>query len=119
MRTPITVQIKPFDVHALQADVAQIRTDFVSYLSEVPRKSKESKHGLMGPVGKFIARVKGGGRNPDQIKGYILNVDRAVRSSFRIAKKLSPQCMEALERGINKTCELLERTPLTTHDVTS
>lgn len=116
MRTPIAVQVETFDVHTLQSDVARIRTDFVRYLSEVPRKSKESKHGLMGPVGKLIGKLKSGGKNADQLKGYILNVDRAVRSSLRTAKKLSPEGMEALEKGINKACELLEKIPLTAHD---
>jgi hypothetical protein len=106
MRTPIAVQVKPFDVHTLQADVAQIRSDFLHYLSEVPRK-KESKHGLMGPIGKLIGKLKGGGKNADQLKGYILNVDRAARSSFKTVRKLSPEGMGALEQGINKTCELL------------
>lgn len=115
MRMPIAVQVKSFDVHTLQADVARVRADFVRYLSEVPMKSRESKHGLMGPIGKLISQLKSGGRDSDQLKGYILNVDRATRNSFRRAKKISPECLEALERGINKTCELLERVPLTAH----
>lgn len=116
MRVPIAVQTTPFDVDSYQSDVAQIRAEFVRYLSEVPSKSKESKHGLMGPIGKLINKIKSGVTDPDSLKGYILNVDRAVRSSFRTAKKLSPQGMEALEKGINRTCQLLKTIPLPAHD---
>jgi hypothetical protein len=117
MRRPIVVQVEPFDDQKLRSDVVQIRADFARYLSGVPRKSKESKHGLMGPVGKLLSKIKTGMKDPDQLKGYILNVDRAVRTSLRIAKKLSPEGMGALERGINSTCELLKKAPPTVHDV--
>lgn len=111
MRTPIAVQMEPFNIHDLQFEVAQIRSEFVRYLSEVPRKSKDSKHGLMGPIGKLLSKLRSGDKDPDQLKGYILNVDRAVRSSFRRAKRLSPECMDALEAGINKACALLSGAP--------
>jgi hypothetical protein len=115
MRIPIVVHVKPFDVQTIQAEIAHIRADFGRYLSEVPRK-KESKHGMMGPIGKLLGKVKGGRRDPDELKGYILNVDRAVRSSSKKARKLSAEGIEALERSIDKTCLLLQGVPPTDQD---
>jgi len=110
MRVPITVQVKPFDIGAVQPHIDLIRRAFVRYVAEVPRRSTRSKHGLMGPVGKILNEVKSGRRDPTSLKGYAVRVHEAA------SRGPSPAGLEALEQGIDRLVKLLEEAPVTVHD---
>lgn len=110
MRTPIAVQIKPFDIERVQPQIDAAREAFARYLDEVPRKSTRSKHGLMGPVGKILSEVKSGRRDPASLKGYAVRVHEAT------GKNPSQAGLEALEGGIDCLVKLLADAPVTAHD---
>ncbi len=110
MRIPIAVQITPFDVDAAQPRIEEIRSAFVRYLEEAPRKSTRSKHGLMGPVGKILSEVKSGRRDAASLKGFAIRVHEAM------TKAPSTQALQALEQGIDRLVDVLNKAPLTAHD---
>jgi hypothetical protein len=110
VRTPIAVQIKPFDIERSQPQIDAAREAFARYLDEVIRKSTRSKHGLMGPVGKILAEVKSGRRDPASLKGYAVRVHEAT------GRSPSPAGLGALEQGIDSLVKLLEGAPVTAHD---
>lgn len=110
MRIPIAVQIKPFDVDKVQAQIDAIRDSFCRYLAQVRGKSTRSKHGLMGPVGKILSEVKSGRRDPSSLKGFAVRVHEAT------GRSPSPGALEALEQGIDRLVATLSEAPLTAHD---
>lgn len=110
MRTPIAVQIKPFEIEKVQSQIDAAREAFTRYLDEVPRKSTRSKHGLMGPVGKILSEVKSGRRDPASLKGYAVRVHEAT------GRSPSQRGLEALEAGIDCLVKLLADAPVTAHD---
>lgn len=110
MRIPIAVQVQPFNIETAQPRIDAIRAAFVRYLEKVPRKSTRSKYGLMGPVGKILAEVKSGRRDPTSLKGY------AVRVHEQLAGYPSHASLEALEQGIDGLIKLLGESPVTAHD---
>jgi hypothetical protein len=110
VRTPIAVQIRPFEIEKVQRKIDAAREAFTRYLDDVPRKSTRSKHGLMGPVGKILSEVKSGRRDPASLKGYAVRVHEATgRSPSRTG-------LEALEAGIDCLVTLLADAPVTVHD---
>lgn len=110
MRTPIAVQIRPFHIEKVQPQIDAARGAFARYLDDVLRKSTRSKHGLMGPVGKILAEVKSGRRDPASLKGYAVRVHEAT------GRSPSPGGLEALEQGIDRLVKLLDGAPVTAHD---
>jgi hypothetical protein len=110
VRTPIAVQIKPFEIEKVQPQIDAARAAFTRYLDEVPRKSTRSKHGLMGPVGKILSEVKSGRRDPASLKGYAVRVHEAT------GRGPSQRGLEALEAGIDCLVRLLADAPVTAHD---
>lgn len=110
MRVPIAVQTRPFNIEEVQIQIDNVRSAFVRYLTEVPRKSTRSKHGLMGPVGKILGEVKSGRRDTASLKGYAIRVHEAT------GRSPSPDGLTALEEGIDQLIQLLTETPVTAHD---
>src|ERR1700733_6995186 len=112
MRVPIAVQVRPYDIETAQPHIDAVREAFSRYLEEVPRKSTATKHGLMGPVGKILAEVKGGRRDPHSLKGYAIRVHEAT------GRNPSESTLKALEQGIDGLLGLLNdaRVPVTVHD---
>jgi len=110
VRTPIAVQIRPFDIETVQLQIDAAREAFARYLDEVFRKSTRSKHGLMGPVGKILSEVKSGRRDRASLKGYAVRVHEAT------GRSPSQAGLEALEEGIDTLVKLLDGAPVTAHD---
>lgn len=110
MRTPIAVQIKPFEIEKIQPQIDAARGAFTRYLDEVPRKSTRSKHGLMGPVGKILSEAKSGRRDPASLKGYAVRVHEAT------GRSPSQTGLHALEEGIDCVVKLLADSSVTAHD---
>jgi hypothetical protein len=110
VRTPIVVQIRPFEIEKVQPGIDAAREAFTRYLDEVPRKSTRSKHGLMGPVGKVLSEVKSGRRDSASLKGY------AVRVHESTGRSPSPPGLQALEEGIDHVVTLLADATITVHD---
>lgn len=110
MRTPIAIQIQPFDIEEVQPQIDKAREAFVRYLADVRRKSTGSKHGLMGPVGKILREVKSGRSDPPSLKGYAVRVHEATGS------RPSPAGVEGLESAIDCLTKLLAGAPVTAHD---
>jgi hypothetical protein len=104
------VQVKPFDPEKAQPQIDAAREAFTRYLDEVRPKPSQSKHGLMGPVGKILGEVKSGRHDPASLKGYAIRVHEAT------GRNPSPAGLEALEQGINHLVELLAESPVTVHD---
>jgi len=110
MRVPIAVQVEPYDPAKDQPRIDAARQAFVTYLQGVFRKSTQTKHGLMGPVGKILNEVKSGRRDPGSLKGYALRVHEATR------RLPSASGLEALEKGIDLLVGVLNDAPITAHD---
>ncbi len=111
MRIPIAVQLKPFDIEKVQAEINAVREALSRYLDHYIPKSSRSKHGLMGPVGKILSEVKSGRTDPDFLKGYVLRV-------HELSQKASPasEALVALSNGIDLLTRLLREVPVTIHN---
>jgi len=110
MRIPISVQVISFDIESVQPEIDAVREVFFQYLKLVPRKSTRSKHGLMGPVGKILNKVKRGQYDPESLIGFALRVHESG------GKSPSYEAVEILEQGINQLTDLLTKTPVMFHD---
>lgn len=111
MRTPIAVQVKPFDIETIQLRIDAVRAAFARYLEEAKLRSSGSMHGLMGPVGKVLSEVKSGRRDAASLKGYAVRVHETVR------RNPSQAALQALEQGIDGLVKLLDDdAPVTAHD---
>ncbi len=110
MRTPVAINVLPYDLEGAQPRLEAIRNMFSQYLDNYIPKSR-SKHGIMGPVGKILSEVKSGRSDPDYLKGYVLRIHELSQTS-----PPSPQAITALEDGINLLVQLLRGAPLTVQD---
>jgi len=111
MRTPIAVNVKPFDLDPAQPRIEAVRDAFSQYLDRYIPKSSRSKYGLMGPVGKILNEARSGRSDPDFLKGYVLRVHELSQKGLP-----SPEAIKALEKGINLLTQLLREIPITVHD---
>lgn len=111
MRSPISVNVTPFDIAKAQTKIEEIRDAFSRYLDHYVPKSFRSKHGLMGPVGKILSEAKRGRNDPEFLKGYVLRVHELAQKA-----PLSSDAAKALETGIDLLAKLLSEAPLTAHD---
>jgi hypothetical protein len=111
MRTPVIVNVVPYDVDSAQPRVDAVRNAFDRYLDQYIPKSSRSKHGLMGPVGKILSEAKSGRSDPDYLKGYVLRVHELSQ-----ARPPSPEAVKALEEGIDLFVDLLQQAPITARD---
>lgn len=112
------MQSRPFDLNTVQPEIDKARFAFADYLSSVPRK-KESKHGLMGPVGKILSEAKTGRRDPASLKGYALSVHESAVAQARGAagrSLISAAAMADLDRGISTLVGFLANIPVTFQD---
>lgn len=119
MRIPIAVHSNPFDIKSAELDIDTARRAFADYLDQVPRKSTKSKHGLMGPVGKILSKIKSGSTDAYSLKGYAVSVHESTVAQVRGAAgraALSPAAMANLERGISALVNLLDTIPIPFHD---
>lgn len=116
MRKPIVIPVvaSSCDVAQLENEVRQIKQGFLEYLECVPRKSTRTKHGLMGPVGKILAKVKAGHRGSDFLKGYALRVHEAVASGGFGGPGIGG--LEILESTIERMVKLLGSLPVRLQD---
>lgn len=113
MRTPVFVRVERFDLESVAAEMEAIRDCFDRYLDSYPIKSARSKYSLMGPVGKVLQEARSGKWDPVSLAGYALNIHL---SNPRAKGFISQESREALQEGISRLLELLEKVPVTAQD---
>jgi hypothetical protein len=104
MRVPISVHSDPFDIEKVQPEIDAARQAFANYLDQAPKKSTKSKYGLMGTVGKILAEIKSGRRDPESLKGYAIRVHELQDKHSRPP---SDETLAHLERGIDTLTRLM------------
>ncbi len=73
-------------------------------------RRSESKHALMGPVGKLLARVTvTGDINWDALKGYVLSIHKNLQEQ----RGMSAEAAERLDEAVESLAKLREMLPPT------
>jgi hypothetical protein len=112
VREVIFTHVEAFDLEKVKPEIEEIRDAFDNYLESYPVKTARSKHGLMGPAGKILQKVKGEKWDTSSLTGYALNIHMAnPRSKF-----ISDEARAFLEKGIDKLLCLLSKVPITAQD---
>lgn len=100
-----------YDLKEVQEIRRKAAKALVEYLKTFRPKDRsgDSKHALMGPVGKLLAKITNTGEiNWDAVKGYILNVHKNQQ-----AHRVSASAAERLDGAIKHLAELNNLLPPT------
>lgn len=112
MRRFVFTRTESFDMEVIESRIDDIRNAFDRYLDTYPPKTRKTKTGLMGPVGKILQEVKGGKWDAVSLAGYALNIHLANPR----AKGISDSARAALDEGISGLIDLLKSFPVAAHD---
>jgi len=112
VRDVIFTHVEAFDLDKVKGTIEEIRDTFDMYLETYPEKTAKSKHGLMGPVGKLLQKVKNEKWDTPSLTGYALNIHMANPKT----KTISNESRALLEKGIDKLLTLLSNVPITSQD---
>lgn len=108
--TFIEAKGKGFKFANIRNDIDLISDKFSVYLDGFQSKQKsDSKHTVMGPVGKILEKAKTSEWSKSDLLGYALRVHEMTNESGSYLKKES---LEAMEEAVEKILELLIKTPL-------
>jgi hypothetical protein len=112
VRDIIFTHVEAFDLDKVKPEIEEIRDAFDMYLETYPEKTAKSKHGLMGPAGKILQKVKNEKWDTESLTGYALNIHMANPKT----KTISNEARALLEKGIDKLLTLLSKVPITAQD---
>lgn len=113
MRSFIFTKVERFQGESINEKVGEVKDAFDRYLDNYPVKTSQSKHGIMGPVGKILQEIKKGNWDVEGLSGYAINIHQ---HNPKTKGRISESAREALEEGIGKLLSLIREEPITAQD---
>ncbi|ARU61525.1 hypothetical protein CBW65_11275 [Tumebacillus avium] len=110
IRALIVVKRKQGSDPTKDARLQEAAEAFARYLHSFrTEKSKESKHGKMGPIGKLLSRMRSGKRG-DQVLGEAIRIHEMTAKPFEGQKSTSitVEQFNSLKEGVFKLTEVLD-----------
>ena len=111
MKQLIVTKGKRFDIEIVSPKIESIADAFDRYLDEYTPKTRQTMHGVMGPVQRILdgARVR-----KEDVKTLVGRAVRAHEMNENNRRYLSPSALEALETGTQDLLTLCSEVPITT-----
>lgn len=113
MRPFIFTKVKRFEHDDIKEKIEEIKDAFDRYLDSYPAKTSQSKHGIMGPVGKILQEIKKGKWDVEGLSGYAVNVHL---HNPKTKGRISESARAALEEGIEKLLSLIPKESVAAQD---
>lgn len=113
MRGFIFTKVERFQAEHIDKEIEGIKDAFDCYLDNYPTKSGQSKHGIMGPVGKILQEIKRGRWDAEALSGYAINIHL---HNPKTNGWISENARAHLAEGIEKLLFLIGREPVTAQD---
>ena len=107
MRKIIMVTLGEFSIKDSKDEISKVAAELSEYLNYYPVKSRSSKHGLMGPIGKIITMAKNKSYSGEILKAKALRMhEMNSKSGF-----IPPDAINALEKAVNSLIEIRDKVP--------
>lgn len=112
----LVIRMSKEEEKADRDQVSEVRKKAATFLMEYMEtfhpedRRSDSKHALMGPVGKLLSRITTTGEiNWDAVKGYVLSIHKNQQGS----RGVSAEAAERLDKATTSLSELKEMLPAT------
>ncbi|TEB11497.1 hypothetical protein Psfp_03956 [Pelotomaculum sp. FP] len=113
MRRFIYSKVEQFHYEDIKEKIEEIKDAFDRYLDSYPVKTSQSKHGIMGPVGKILQEIKKGKWDVEGLSGYAVNIHL---HNPKTKGRISENARAALEEGIEKLLSLIREESIAAQD---
>lgn len=113
MRRFIFTNVERFQDENIKGKIEEIKDAFDRYLDSYPAKTSQTKHGIMGPVGKILQEIKKGKWDVEGLSGYAVNIHI---HNPKTKGRISESARAALEEGIEKLLALIREESITAQD---
>jgi hypothetical protein len=113
LRRFIFTNVERFQDENIKGKIEEIKDAFDRYLDSYPAKTSQTKHGIMGPVGKILQEIKKGKWDVEGLSGYAVNIHI---HNPKTKGRISESARAALEEGIEKLLALIREESITAQD---
>jgi len=113
MRSFIFTRVEQLQFDNTKKKIEEIKDAFEHYLDGYPVKTIQSKHGIMGPVGKVLQEIKKGKWDKEGLSGFAINIHL---HNPKTNGRISDIARAELEAGIEKLLALMQEESVTAQD---